>query len=78
MFTDYVTPDCFPTRIARAGHHVDRGEWASGHAILAGLRDCAVRGGCRFSDNCAAAAELMICEIRGMVGGAKGADAPQS
>ena len=30
-----IDPNCFPTRIARVGRHVDRGEWASGHAILA-------------------------------------------
>lgn len=78
MSPDLASPDCFPTRIARAGRHVDRGEWASGHAILSNLRQCALRGGCQAGDNCAAAAELLMCDIRGLLGDAKGASASQS
>ena len=78
MSLDFASPDCFPIRISRAGRHVDRGEWASGHAILSGLRDCALRGGCHAGADCAAAAELLLCDIRGMVGDAKGTASSQS
>jgi hypothetical protein len=78
MPAETIPLDCFPTRISRAGRHVDRGEWASGHAILTGLRDCAQRGGCRAGDNCAAAAEMLLCDIRGLLDDRKGASPPQS
>ena len=68
--------DCFHSRIARVGGHMDRGEWASGHAILAGLRDCSQRGGCLAGDDCAAAAELLLCDIRCLLDDRKGAHAP--
>ncbi|MBC7905187.1 MAG: hypothetical protein H7Y60_00355 [Rhodospirillaceae bacterium] len=55
---------------------MDRGEWASGHAILAGLRDCSQRGGCLAGDDCAAAAELLLCDIRCLLDDRKGAHAP--
>lgn len=71
-------PDCFHNRIARAGGHVDRGEWASGHAILAGLRDCAQRNGCPAGDDCAAAADLLLCDIRCLLNDRIGLGAPQS
>lgn len=62
-----VDPDCFSTRLARVGRHVDRGEWASGHAILSGLRQCALRHGCPHGDNCATAAELLMGDVRSLV-----------
>lgn len=59
--------DCFATRIARAGRAVDRGEWASGHAMLTGLHACGLRHGCRDGEACAAAAELLMEDVRCMV-----------
>ncbi len=56
--------ECFSSRIARAGHHVDRGEWASGHAILSGLRQCAARHGCEAGDSCALAAEMLMGDVQ--------------
>jgi hypothetical protein len=58
------SPECLSSRIARAGRHVDRGEWASGHAILSGLRRCAQRGGCPVGESCATAAELLMGDVR--------------
>lgn len=65
--------DCFATRIARAGRAVDQGEWASGHAMLTGLYECGLRHGCRDGEACAAAAELMLEDVRCMVGDQIGA-----
>lgn len=62
-----VSPGCFPARIARIGRHVDRGEWASGHALLVGLRRCSLRRGCGEGESCAAAAELLMGDLRGLV-----------
>lgn len=66
------------TRIARAGHHVDRGEWASGHAILMGLRECGRNGGCAQAPSCAAAADLLLGDLRGMVRDQNGTALPHS
>lgn len=73
-----VPCDCLPSRLARASRHLDRGEWASGHFILSGLRACASRGGCPEGGACAAAAELMLGDIRSLVGERKRAYSPQS
>lgn len=62
-----IDPTCFSTRIARVGRHVDRGEWASGHAILSGLRQCAQRNGCPERETCAVAAELLMGDVRSLV-----------
>jgi len=59
--------ECFSSRIARAGRHVDRGEWASGHAILNGLRQCAARHGCEVGESCAMAAEMLMGDVRAML-----------
>lgn len=60
-------PDCLATRIAWAGRHVDRGEWASGHAILSGLRQCAARPGCPSAASCALAADMLMGDLMGLV-----------
>lgn len=57
-------PDCFPNRIARAGQHLDRGEWASGHAIASALLKCASNGGCSVRGDCACAASRMLGHVR--------------
>ena len=62
-----VSPGCFQARIARVGRHVDRGEWASGHWLLAGLRQCSLRHGCPDGAACSAAAELLLGDLRGLV-----------
>lgn len=58
------SPDCFHSRVARVGRAVDRGEWASGHALVSGLRQCGLRQGCPDADACAAAAELLMGDVR--------------
>lgn len=70
-------PDCFSTRIARVGRAVDQGEWASSHALLTGLRQCGLRHGCPDGDACADAAELLMGDVRGMVGDQVVAPTPQ-
>jgi hypothetical protein len=64
MQTHSATPDCFPPRIARAGQHLDRGEWATGHAIASGLLKCAAGGGCAKKTDCACAAATLIGNLR--------------
>ncbi|HTH16425.1 MAG TPA: hypothetical protein VL974_07215 [Magnetospirillum sp.] len=66
------------TRIARAGHHVDCGEWASGLAILSGLRDCGRHGGCTQGPSCAAVAELLMGDLRGLLSEQNGTALPRS
>lgn len=58
------TPDCFPPRIARAGQHLDRGEWATGHAIALGLLKCASHDGCTEKEDCAGAASTLLVDVR--------------
>lgn len=70
-------PACFSARIARIGRHVDRGEWASGHALLVGMRQCSLRHGCADGEACAFAVELMMGDLRGLVGDHAVAWAPQ-
>lgn len=63
-----ASTECFTTRIAQAGRHVDRGEWACGHAIASRLLTCSRQfGGCALREDCACAAELLLCDIRRMV-----------
>lgn len=69
--------DCFPSRIARAGRAVDRGEWATSHALLIGLRQCALRQGCADGEACAAAAELLMGDVRCLVRDQSVASPPQ-
>jgi hypothetical protein len=68
MTTTQLTDDCFRTRIALAGRHVDRGEWAAGSALAKRLLECArIGGSCSMSENCACAAEMLLCDIRRML-----------
>ncbi len=60
-------PACLPSRIAAAGRHMERGEWACGHAIAAALLRCARQGGCCDCGDCAFAAELLLGDLRDMV-----------
>lgn len=62
-----VPAACFPARIALVGRYVDRGEWASGHALLTCLRQCAARAGCPDGDACGVAVELLMADLRGLV-----------
>lgn len=62
-----LPPDCFSARLAQVGRHVDRGEWASGHALVLGLRACSLRHGCPDGESCAVAAELLMGDLRGLV-----------
>lgn len=64
MQTQSATPDCFPPRIARADQHLERGEWATGHAIASGLLKCASGGGCPKRTDCAFAASALIGSLR--------------
>lgn len=54
---------CLP-RLEWAGALVDRGDWASGHAIAAGLLTCARQTKCPRRAVCAGAVESLICDIR--------------
>lgn len=58
-----IDATCSP-RIAWAGARVERGEWASGHAIASGLLTCARQTNCPMRDDCACAAEKLLCSIR--------------
>jgi hypothetical protein len=64
-----VNADCLSTRISVAGRHVDRGEWASGHAIASRLLRCSQASDCSLRGDCACAAELLLCDIRRMLDG---------
>lgn len=55
---------CFWRRLATAVGLVRAGAWASGHAIAAGLLDCARHGGCEAHADCAAAAQAFIDDVR--------------
>lgn len=59
--------DCFPRRVALAGERIERGEWASGHAIASGLLQCALRGGCLYRGDCASAANTLLCHLRSLL-----------
>lgn len=59
--------DCLSTRIARVGGTLDRGEWASAHALLTGLRQCSQQRGCPDGEACALAAEMLMADLRRMV-----------
>ncbi|MGE5547467.1 MAG: hypothetical protein ACM33T_11255 [Solirubrobacterales bacterium] len=62
------TADCFTPRLAQAGRHVDRGEWACGHAIVERLLKCASHSErCPRRDDCRFAAELLLGDIRRML-----------
>lgn len=58
---------CFADRLALAGRHVDRGEWAAGHAIASASQECARSGGCARREDCLYAAEMLICDLRDML-----------
>lgn len=77
MLAPKASPDCFPVRIAQAGRHVDRGEWASGLVLLLRLRQCARRFGCPDGDACADAAELLLGDLRVLVRDQIGTEPPQ-
>ncbi|MBI5162607.1 MAG: hypothetical protein HY985_01745 [Magnetospirillum sp.] len=64
MLGQSVHAKCFEARIAQAGAHVVRGEWASGHVIAARLLDCAQRQGCARCTDCAGAANHLLGDIR--------------
>lgn len=59
--------DCLSTRIARVGGALDRGEWASAHALLGGLQQCGQHHSCPNGEACALAAEMLMADLRGMV-----------
>lgn len=58
-----IDATCIP-RIAWAGARVERGEWASGHAIASNVLTCARQTNCPKRHECACAAEKLICSIR--------------
>lgn len=62
-----ASSECLSTRIARAGGALDRGEWASAHTVLTGLRQCGQGQGCPDGEACALAAEMLMADLRRMV-----------
>lgn len=60
---------CYPPRVERAVAHVDRGEWACGHAIASGMMQCALAGGCPARGECTHAAQRMLGVIRSILNG---------
>lgn len=59
---------CLDGRLVQAGHHVSRGEWAAGHAIVRKLIHCAGNDGCGTKDDCHRSAMSLITEIRELIG----------
>lgn len=59
---------CYPLRVERAAAHVDRGEWACGHAIANGLMQCSQAGGCPLRQECGHAAQRMMGVIKSLLG----------
>ncbi|OJX79283.1 hypothetical protein [Magnetospirillum sp. 64-120] len=60
---------CYPPRVERVAAHVDRGEWACGHAIANGMMQCANAGGCPARGECTHAAQHMMGMIRSILKG---------
>ena len=58
---------CYAHRMTQAAAHVDRGEWACGHAITSGLIQCAAADGCGVRGDCTHAARRMMSIIRGLL-----------
>ena len=55
---------CFQRRLATVDGLVRLGAWASGHAIIGAMLDCAGRRGCAGHADCAVAAQTAIADIR--------------
>jgi hypothetical protein len=72
-----ASANCLSSRLNGVGRHVDRGEWASGHAILSGLRRCGQRGGCPAGKACAVAADRLMADLRHRLRDQNGTPLPQ-
>lgn len=64
-----VSTECLASRVSRFRSHHERGEWASCHAILSGLRRCAERQGCAERDTCVCVAKALCGDLRNMLNG---------
>ncbi|WP_173980286.1 hypothetical protein [Magnetospirillum sp. UT-4] len=67
MSTHPVTSQCLTPRIEQVRHHLTRGEWACGHAIVSAMLKCAERGGCGGHADCACAALSMLGRVRSLL-----------
>lgn len=62
-----MPPECLASRVARFARHRERGEWASCHVILNGLRQCAEREGCAERLSCTEAAGTLRVQLQGLL-----------
>lgn len=68
LFAPHEGRSCLDGRLAQAGDHVSRDEWAAGHSIARKLLHCAEHGGCGSRADCRNAALSLMDEIRTLVG----------